>query len=394
MGPTSPSLSPLPPSPLRALRGCSLHLHHAPFGDIVTMPPPAAKLTSAVQAYLKDLRTIRASGGATGELSYYPPLSNLLNTVGATLRPKVTCVTQLADHGAGHPDLGLYTARQLRRGKSPKGQLPERGVIEVKPAGDDAWLTADSDQVSKYWGTYRLVLVTNTRDFVLLGEDAHGNPAKLETFRTAESAQDFETRLETPQAFANDVGRALGEYLCRALSHTAALVEPRDLAWLLASYARDGQVALLPRARHPRPPPQTRRSPPLHKHRPPHHRHPPAYRCKCVGLPLGHIVGAGLKPALPRAKRLSPTVVPAKAETQGRAGAGASSPSPHRGRELARLPTLELGDQPESSADDQGDQRDGEPVHELRRPDWLESLDHPASGEKRTEEVSAQNKPC
>ena len=212
----------------------------APFGDIVTMPPPAARLTAAVQAYLADLRTIRASGGATGERSYYPPLSNLLNAVGAALKPKVTCVTELADHGAGHPDLGLYTARQTQKGRPREGQLPERGVVEVKPVGDDAWLTADSDQVSRYWGRYRLVLVTNTRDFVLLGEDAQGRPAKLETFRLADSAQDFEARLETPQPFAKDVGPGLGEYLCRALSHTAALVEPKDLAWLLASYARDG----------------------------------------------------------------------------------------------------------------------------------------------------------
>ena len=34
------------------------------------------------------------------------------------------------------------------------------------------------------------------------------------------------------------------------------------------------EVALLPRKRHPRPPPQTRRSPALHQHRPPHHSHP------------------------------------------------------------------------------------------------------------------------
>ena len=241
---------------LPALRGCSLPqfpspytpapwapprlAFPAPFGDIVTMPPPAARLTAAVQRYLSDLRTIRASGGATGERSYYPPLSNLLNAVGAALRPKVTCVTELADHGAGHPDLGLYTARQTQKGRPREGQLPERGVVEVKPVGDDAWLTADSGQVSRYWGRYRLVLVTNTRDFVLLGEDSQGRPAKLETFRLAESAHDFEARLEKPASFAKDVGPALGEYLCRALSHTAALVEPRDLAWLLASYARDG----------------------------------------------------------------------------------------------------------------------------------------------------------
>ena len=52
--------------------------------------------------------------------------------------------------------------------------------------------------------------------------------------------QSFESKLQHPRTFARDVGPALGEYLCRALSHRAALVEPRDLAWLLASYARDG----------------------------------------------------------------------------------------------------------------------------------------------------------
>ena len=46
-------------------------------------------------------------------------------------------------------------------------------------------------------------------------------------------------RLDQPRTFARDVGTAFGEYLCRALAHRAALVEPKDLAWLLASYARD-----------------------------------------------------------------------------------------------------------------------------------------------------------
>ena len=73
-----------------------------------------------------------------------------------------------------------------------------------------------------------------------MGEDAQGNPVKLETFRLAESEQAFHSRLEKPRAFARDVGAGLGEYLCRALSHSASIVEPKDLAWLLASYARDG----------------------------------------------------------------------------------------------------------------------------------------------------------
>ena len=198
------------------------------------------KLMAAVETYFADLRRVRASGGATGERSSYGPLANLLNAVGATLKPKVFCVGELADQGAGHPDFGLYAAKQVQKGRPREGQAPERGVIEVKAADDDAWLTAASDQVSRYWGRYRLVLVTNTRDFVLVGEDAAGRPARLESFRSAESAEDFARRLEKPRAFARDVGAGLAEYLARVLSHRAALAEPRDLAWLLASYARDG----------------------------------------------------------------------------------------------------------------------------------------------------------
>ena len=204
------------------------------------------QLTAAVEAYFVDLRRVRASGGGTGERSSYAPFANLLNAVGATLKPKVFCVGELADQGAGHPDFGLYGAKQVQRGRPREGQTPEHGVVEVKPAGvgassgGDAWLTAAGDQISRYWNRYRLVLVTNARDFVLVGEDAAGRPAKLETFRLADSADDFHRRLEEPRAFARKVGAGLGEYLCRALSHRAALTEPKDLAWLLASYARDG----------------------------------------------------------------------------------------------------------------------------------------------------------
>ena len=198
------------------------------------------KLTAAVEAYFADLGRVRASGGATGERSSYGPLANLLNTVGAALKPKVFCVGELADQGAGHPDFGLYAAKQVQRGRPRVGQIPERGVVEVKAPDDDAWLTASGDQVSRYWGRYRLVLVTNTRDFVLVGEDGRGRPAKLETFRLAASVDEFHRKLEKHRAFARDTSAGLGEYLARVLSYRAALAEPKDLAWLLASYARDG----------------------------------------------------------------------------------------------------------------------------------------------------------
>ena len=70
--------------------------------------------------------------------------------------------------------------------------------------------------------------------------DGSGRPVKLETFRLAESADDFNRKLEKPLSFAREVSAGFGEYLVRTLSHRATLAEPKDLAWLLASYARDG----------------------------------------------------------------------------------------------------------------------------------------------------------
>ena len=198
------------------------------------------KFTQAVEAYFTDLRLVRGSGGATNERSLYVSLANLLNAVGGALRPKVFCVQELADQGAGHPDFGLYTTQQVQKGKPKSGQKPERGVVEVKPVADDAWLTASGDQVSRYWDGYRRVLVTNARDFVLVGEDAAGQLVQLETFRLADSEASFDARMQHPRAFANEVSAELGEYLMRVLSYSASLADPKDLAWLLASYARDG----------------------------------------------------------------------------------------------------------------------------------------------------------
>ena len=198
------------------------------------------KLNTAVAAYFADLANVRASGGGTAERSSYGPLANLLNAVGTTLKPKVFCVGELADQGAGHPDFGLYAARQVQRGRPRTGQIPERGVVEVKAPDEDANAPGVREQVSRYWGRYGMVLVTNLREFALVGPDAGGGETTLESFRLAESDAEFTRRLERPHAFARDVGPGLGEYLCRALSHQAAITQPKDLAWLLASYARDG----------------------------------------------------------------------------------------------------------------------------------------------------------
>ena len=197
------------------------------------------KLEKQVQDYFANLQRLRSTGGATAETSYYSVLEELLNAVGAELRPKVFCVATLAEQGAGHPDFGLYTANQCQKGAPKPGQVPERGVVEVKGAGDETWFTAETEQVSRYWQRYRAVLVTNYRDFLLLGEDAHGRPVKLEGFRLANTPAEFWSRALTPRKYAAEIGQSFVEYLRRVLTQSVALRERRDVAWFLASYARD-----------------------------------------------------------------------------------------------------------------------------------------------------------
>ena len=196
------------------------------------------------EQYLQDLRMIRSTGASVPETSYYSVLAILLNEIGKTLKPKVRCILQLANRGAGNPDGGLFTSDQFQKTSDTDplpGQLPERGAIEIKPTRDDAWVTASGKQVSKYWERYGLVLVTNYRDFVLVGKDANGKPIKLETYRLAENESEFWSLCQHPQRAAKIHGQRFIDYLKRVMLHAAPLSSPEDVAWFLASYARDAK---------------------------------------------------------------------------------------------------------------------------------------------------------
>ncbi len=197
--------------------------------------------------YLRELRDIHASGAGVPETSYYPALRDLLNAVGAQLKPKVRCIVHLANKGAGIPDIGLFTPDQFATNSAdspPIGTKPARGVVEAKPARDDAGLTADGKQVTKYWGQYGQVLVTNYRDFLLVGRDAEGRQVKLESFRLAPDEAEFWRAVEQPRKMADEHGERLVEYLKRVMLHSVDLTAPKDVAWYLASYARDARLRI------------------------------------------------------------------------------------------------------------------------------------------------------
>ena len=77
------------------------------------------KFARVVEDYLADLRKIRASGGGTGERSGYGELANLLNEIGGGLKPKVFCVGELADQGAGARQRSPSTGSQVRNAWPP-----------------------------------------------------------------------------------------------------------------------------------------------------------------------------------------------------------------------------------------------------------------------------------
>jgi hypothetical protein len=170
--------------------------------------PAEARLgmTHPVETYLKTLSEIHSTGGGTDETSYYPALEALLNEVGAKLKPRVRAVSQLVNTGAGSPDFGLFTSNQFQRASDHKPLKPERGVVEVKGWKDDLFITSDSPQVSKYWKSYGLVLVTNYRDFVLVGKDEQGQPMRLESHRLAGSEKTFRDLLHHPRKATTERG--------------------------------------------------------------------------------------------------------------------------------------------------------------------------------------------
>ena len=209
---------------------------------------PAAKskpqtAEAAVLAYFAEVRAVQATGAGVAETSYYPALFNLLNAVGASLKPRVYAVNHLSNLGAGIPDGGFFDAGQLQRGEDTealKGQLPSRGALEVKSPAEAVADIGTGQQVAKYLDLYGLVLVTNLRGFALYRK---GHTGPLESLELAPSADAFRALLNNESERAA-VAAPLAEFLTRALLTNAPLTTPEGVAWFLASYAREAKHRL------------------------------------------------------------------------------------------------------------------------------------------------------
>jgi hypothetical protein len=194
-----------------------------------------------VERYLRSMGEIRRTGAAVPETSYYGALETLLNEVGSDLSPRVRAVLTLRDEGAGLPDGGFFTADQLASDvQDPLARvLPARGVVEVKSPDESVREIAEGGQVRRYAERYGQVLVTNYREFLLVARDP-GGIRHLEYFELAADPSAFWTATGRPRAGRDGLHKELVDFLKRVMLWPAAIREPSDLAWILASYAREG----------------------------------------------------------------------------------------------------------------------------------------------------------
>jgi hypothetical protein len=206
---------------------------------------------SPVETYLRVLRRLYTSEARTVALVYHKPLAELFNQVGQSLKPRVVSFLGLKTIGSSLPSGGFFTADQFPKSAGAPDMAPwpptppSRGAIEIVESGGDLYELAYSQLLEKHLESYGLVLVTNYWGFVLMGLDDAGRPTELESFALAENEADFWSQTAQARYMAQIHGERFVEFLKRAMLQAAPLAALDEVAWFLASYAREahGRIA-------------------------------------------------------------------------------------------------------------------------------------------------------
>ena len=137
------------------------------------------------------------------------------------------------------PDGGLFPQprRSPRNTEPPPLTNPKRGVVEIKPADYSLDALTNEAQTLRYLRQYNLVLITNLREFRLLEHNPNGSPVVREKYILARTPDDLWHG--TPDPKHNDL---LPDFLRRVLLFKVPLTQPKEVAWLLASYAREARA--------------------------------------------------------------------------------------------------------------------------------------------------------
>ncbi|MGB8481163.1 MAG: type ISP restriction/modification enzyme [Acidobacteriaceae bacterium] len=184
------------------------------------------------------MRTAHSFGAHTPETTFYTPLSNLLNAVGKTLKPRVVFVAHPGSRGAGLPDGGLFPIANRRQAEPLPNQRPERGAVEIKSPGESLATLAQSQQIRRYLREYGLCVITNYHQFQLV-ELCNGQPSIMESYDLTLTADNLWHR--PISELVKRHAETFPDFLARVLTRKVPLEKPKDVAELLASYAREAR---------------------------------------------------------------------------------------------------------------------------------------------------------
>ena len=153
------------------------------------------------------------------------------------LKPRVICNGQLATRGRASRLRALHATQC--RGASPPRQGDCLSAASSRSRGwRTTWVTADTAQVSRYWQPLPAGVGDQLSRVRAGRRDRAGSPARWRV-SASPRATPRSGRAAAAARHGERARPAVVEYLTRALAHLAPLTEPADLAWLLASYARD-----------------------------------------------------------------------------------------------------------------------------------------------------------
>ena len=223
------------PRAIQRLPDTELHSIASPCNH--QLVPPSS--FSALQQYITAMRTSHSLGTHTAQTTFYTPFANLLNTIGDRLRPRVHFQAHPGTHGAGLADGGLFPLSRSSQREPLPGRFPERGAVEIKAPGASLAALAQSAQVRRYLETYGLCLITNYHQFQLL-ELLHAQPHVLESYDLTSTADAF-WHIGLSELIAQH-DQTLPDFLLRVMTRKVPLEKPKDVAWLLASYAREARA--------------------------------------------------------------------------------------------------------------------------------------------------------
>ncbi len=204
------------------------------------------RLAPALREYAAQISRLVKSKSTT-EPSYYPAIRTLLAEVlaaqGLPFDARASTNEARKGGGADQPDFALYDGSGSYPVVLGEGKLPD---VELDGL---AVSTERNDQVGRYLGKTRVVLLCNVRSFGLLtvrsGYTPTGPvPPKQRALELTVDLWPSQTDLKRGKPHRPEAGEELAELVERAVTRYASIAEPESLARILARFARDAKAGL------------------------------------------------------------------------------------------------------------------------------------------------------